>query len=366
MKRTFLGFLVAVACILAFAAPGLAATPVNTVSLDGRPIRLDPMPYVDGGNVMLPLRSFFENMGATVAWSQDTMTATASLPGATVNVGPDSKAAKIDGSSFGLSVVASDIDGRLYVPLDLIKAACSLQADWNGTTGILSLSRKGTAGNTLYQVSAYNDLLNGQFDGSETIGDLRQHGDFGLGTFDGLNGEMIEQDGVVYQVRTDGVAYQAPDSMTTPFADVLFFQPDQSRDLVGPLTLQQLQQQLDGMIGDKNIFYAIKVTGKFSYAKTRSESKQQQPYPTLTAALKNQVEFELHDVQGTLTGFWSPAYSQGVCASGYHLHMLTADKKAGGHLLDLLLANAQVQIEPVYNLDLCLPQGIHPVQGPAA
>lgn len=318
MKRMLLFYLAVAACILAPVAQGLASTPVNTVKLDGQPINLVSAPYVDGSQIMLPLRSLLEDMGAIVAWNQETLIPpTASLLGTTVKVSPGSAAAEIDGREFGLSVAASDKGGRLYVPLDLIKAAYSLQADWDEATGTLSLARQGTANNALYQVSIYNALLQGQYDGLETLGDLRQHGDFGLGTFSGLDGEMIEQDGIIYQVRSDGVAYQAPDSMTTPFAEVLFFHPGQTKDLEGPLDLQQLQQQLDTMMNNKNIFYAIRVTGNFTYAKTRSVPKQQQPYPSLTEAVKNQSVFELHNVQGTLTGFWCPAYSQGICVSGY-------------------------------------------------
>ena len=39
---------------------------------------------------------------------------------------------------------------------------------------------------TLFQVSTSTALVQGVDDGVVTIGELKQHGDFGLGTFDGL------------------------------------------------------------------------------------------------------------------------------------------------------------------------------------
>ena len=38
------------------------------------------------------------------------------------------------------------------------------------------------------------------------MGELKQHGDTGIGTFEGLNGEMIVLDGTVYQAVADGSA----------------------------------------------------------------------------------------------------------------------------------------------------------------
>lgn len=49
----------------------------------------------------------------------------------------------------------------------------------------------------LYQVSTINALLEGIYDGDTSYGELKQHGDFGIGTFSGLDGGMIELDGTV-------------------------------------------------------------------------------------------------------------------------------------------------------------------------
>src|SRR4029453_14474392 len=63
---------------------------------------------------------------------------------------------------------------------------------------------------TLFQVSTSTALAKGVYQGAVTSGDLKQHGDFGLGTFDGLDGEMIALDGRFYKVDATGAAGEAP------------------------------------------------------------------------------------------------------------------------------------------------------------
>src|SRR6202158_1160555 len=68
---------------------------------------------------------------------------------------------------------------------------------------------------TIFQTSTVDALMEGASQGDMTMGELKTHGDFGLGTFDGLDGEMIELDGKVFQVRADGHAHPVEDSART-------------------------------------------------------------------------------------------------------------------------------------------------------
>ncbi len=62
----------------------------------------------------------------------------------------------------------------------------------------------------LYQTSLMSALLSGVYEGSTTIADLLKHGDFGLGTFNELDGELIAFSSQVYQLRADGARAQSP------------------------------------------------------------------------------------------------------------------------------------------------------------
>src|SRR5262245_8910694 len=63
---------------------------------------------------------------------------------------------------------------------------------------------------TLYQVSTSSALVEGIYRGAVTVAQLLEHGDFGLGTFEGLDGEMVVCDGEVLQVRADGTVHHPP------------------------------------------------------------------------------------------------------------------------------------------------------------
>ncbi|MBN1367899.1 MAG: acetolactate decarboxylase [Dehalococcoidales bacterium] len=208
---------------------------------------------------------------------------------------------------------------------------------------------------TLVQVSTFDALLAGNYDGVTEMGDLRKYGDFGIGTLDGLDGELIVLDGKFYDVRADGVAYAVTDTTTTPFASVTFFDIDREETLASGLSFADFQTMLDKMLPTDNLFYAIKIEGTFSYVKTRSVPAQEKPYPPLAEVTQNQPTFEFHDISGTIVGFRCPPYVTGINVTGYHLHFLTADKQAGGHLLDFTVAHAKVMVDNTYQFLMLLP-----------
>ena len=210
---------------------------------------------------------------------------------------------------------------------------------------------------TLFQISTINALLDGDYRGSMTFGELKRHGTFGLGTFNALDGEMIGLEGQFYQIKTDGVAYPVPDSMTTPFAVVTIFDADKTVASQGGMDYEGLQHYLDDLIPDKSIFYAVKIKGTFPYIKTRSVPKQREPYPPLVEVVKEQTIFEFHDVKGTIVGFRCPdSVKGGVNVPGYHLHFITEDRKAGGHLLACQLQEATITLDYTSEFYMVLPQ----------
>jgi acetolactate decarboxylase len=144
------------------------------------------------------------------------------------------------------------------------------------TSGCLSLPKDK---DVLFQTSMINVLSEGVYDGDVTFKDLKRHGDFGIGTFNGLDGEMVAVASEFYQIKADGKAYTVEDSMKSPFAVVTFFEPDKAVSLDKVLDYEQLKQYLDSMLPTRNLFYAIRVEGAFSYIKARSAPAQSTPYP---------------------------------------------------------------------------------------
>jgi acetolactate decarboxylase len=208
----------------------------------------------------------------------------------------------------------------------------------------------------LFQTSTINALLAGVYDGETDFNTLRKNGDFGLGTFNGLDGEMIALDGQFYQIKVDGAAYPVAESMKTPFSVVTFFESDDHGQLNGRLNYEQLKQCIDSLIPTENLFYAVKIEGTFDYIKTRSVPKQRKPYPPLVEVVKHQAIFEFQNVRGTILGFRTPGYVKGINVPGYHLHFITEDKTAGGHLLACQTQHVELQLDYSSEFYMVLPQ----------
>jgi len=211
-------------------------------------------------------------------------------------------------------------------------------------------------GDILFQISTIDALLNGAYDGEMTFGELKRHGTFGLGTFDGLDGEMIGLEGKFYQIKADGIAYPVTDSMKTPFAVVTSFETDKTTSLENGTDYEQLKVYLDELIPNRNIFYAIKIKGTFKYIKARSVPRQNKLYPPLVEVVKDQTIFEFHNVSGTIVGFRCPDFIKGVNVPGYHFHFITDKRKAGGHLLACQLQKVTIAIDYTPQFYMILPQ----------
>jgi acetolactate decarboxylase len=197
--------------------------------------------------------------------------------------------------------------------------------------------------------------MEGVYDGNFTFGELKKHGNLGLGTLNDLDGEMIGLDGVFYQVKSDGKVSVVPDDARTPFAVVTFFDPDESLPLTKELSCKELESYIDSLLLTKNILYALKIEGRFYYVKTRSVPKQEKPFPPLTEAVKHETYFELKNVKGTMVGFWLPEYVKDINTPGFHLHFITDDRKAGGHVIDCTARDVKIEIDYSRGLDISLP-----------
>ena len=208
----------------------------------------------------------------------------------------------------------------------------------------------------VFQNAPINALLAGCYSGTMSVHDLKKHGDFGVGTLDALDGEMIVLDHVFYQIKPDGKAHLLTGKDTSPFATVIFFKAEQEFLPERTMGYKELTGFLDSKLPSENLIYAIKVEGRFSSLRVRSAVRQEKPFPVLTEAIKEQKVFELKDQEGTLVGFRFPPYATGINVSGYHFHFLSKDKTSGGHVLDLQVKGPRIQIDKSHGLSMELPE----------
>ncbi|BBY67225.1 acetolactate decarboxylase [Mycolicibacterium helvum] len=208
----------------------------------------------------------------------------------------------------------------------------------------------------LYQTATMDALLAGVYDGDVTIGELLSHGDFGLGTFNQLDGEMVILDGVCHHLRSDGSAVRAGSEERTPFAAVTWFRSERTLTVSAPTTWSDICARVDTVTGSANLIYALKVVGRFDTIRTRTVRAQTQPYPRLVDAAEGQAETSFADLRGTLVGFRMPDGDEGISVAGYHLHFLDEAQSRGGHCLDFQMSRGTVDICTISDMHLSLPR----------
>lgn len=221
----------------------------------------------------------------------------------------------------------------------------------------------GDDGETMYQVSTLQALLDGGYDGHITVGELKKHGDIGVGTFDKIDGEMIIVDGTVYQARYDGSVNVADDKLTVPFANITHLDEDFSVTLPKISSMDDLTAQLTEAInspslgegrGGCQIYVARMEIAQCDEVFVRSELPQQKPYRPLAEVLKtDQREFTYTNIGGTIVALYFPDFFDKQNSTGWHLHFVSTDKTKGGHIFDITTSESvtvHIDATPYYNL----------------
>ncbi|MCF7708538.1 MAG: acetolactate decarboxylase [Verrucomicrobia bacterium] len=207
----------------------------------------------------------------------------------------------------------------------------------------------------LYMSSPINALLEGFYRNDITIDTLKQKGDFGIGTFNNLDGEMIALDGRFFQLDFDGNAHPVDGGMKTPFSTVCRFKKMLSEEVGSLLSYEEFSAQLEKMLPSDNMFYAIKMYGRFRTMKTRSVPRTED-YRPLSEATDHQKVRQFDAVDGFLAGFYTPSFVPSVNVPGYHFHFINESFTAGGHMLSCEPERLDIQIQIFYSMELTLPK----------
>jgi len=208
----------------------------------------------------------------------------------------------------------------------------------------------------IYQYSLFTALANKIYDGNFTVADVKKEGNLGLGTFNGLNGEMIVLNGVVYQWLGNGTVRLPEDTELVPFAVVTHFDEDIKLELPDS-GFDELKSFLESKLPSKNVGYAFKIEADFETLKCGSANKQEKPFTkTLSDALVDRPTFEMKNIKGTMVGFWYPEYTGKINVAGFHLHFISDDKKQAGHVMEFKASNLKIGIDYCDGFEIDLPQ----------
>lgn len=199
------------------------------------------------------------------------------------------------------------------------------------------------AENTLYQYGTLSSLLAGAMDGSKSINDLLKHGDFGIGTLDGSDGELMIIEGQAFHARQNGDVVKLSGNETVPYAAVTYFDPEYQFPLVKDKSSQEIGNLIYTHLTSVNLFAAIQIKGTFKKMHVRVVPKQQKPYRPFSAIV--QPEFRAENISGTIVGFYTPELFHGAAVAGYHLHFLSDDGQFGGHIMDYELEKGIITMQ---------------------
>jgi len=197
--------------------------------------------------------------------------------------------------------------------------------------------------------AAYNA---GVYDGFITVGELRARADFGLGATDKNDGEMTVLDGVYYRARVDGTVTVLRDDEAVPLASVTAFHPDRRLHLTGPLTRAALEARLEQWLPEANRMFAIRIHGRFSHIAAGSTDAQTKPYRRF-GDIYAEYHFIARDaVTATLAGFRMPGVRR---PDYYHFHLISDDKRAGGHVEDEIADDIDVSAQELQRIEIIVP-----------
>jgi acetolactate decarboxylase len=215
------------------------------------------------------------------------------------------------------------------------------------------------AAHVLFQASTIGALLDGSFDGDLTFAELAERGDLGLGTLNGLDGEMIAIDGEFLRADVDGNVTPVGPGERTPFAVVTRFEPTVEGEVAAGLGHEDVLAALDELAPAGQSSFAVRLDGRFASVRARSVPRQEPPYRALAEVVADQHVFELTDVEGSMVGFRFPAYVEGIEVAGYHLHFVDIARRRGGHVLGSLSGGRlRARIDLADDLHVELPPAI--------
>ncbi len=213
----------------------------------------------------------------------------------------------------------------------------------------------GSGKDVLYVSAPVNALVEGIYRENRTLREILLQGNFGLGTFNDLDGEMVLLGGSFYQITGTGEVRKPDLNVRTPFACVTFFREMMQEALpAGASSLLELEEFIKKVLPSLNMMYALWIDGDFEQVQVRSVPRQEQFRP-LKEVTRNQPVFNAKALTGTLAGFYTPGFMSGINVPGIHLHFLSQDRRFGGHLLKCRAVRLRIGIQLLKSLKMDLP-----------
>ena len=198
--------------------------------------------------------------------------------------------------------------------------------------------------NVLYQHGTLGTLMAGLLEGTASVNELLEHGDLGIGTLTGSNGEVIFIDGKAYHANEHKEFIELTGDEMTPYATVTQFKADKNFS-ISDKNQDDVFDEVKKEMTSENMFSAVKISGTFKKMHVRMMPGQEPPYTRLIDSARRQPEETQEDVNGTVIGFFTPELFHGIGSGGFHIHFANDDRNFGGHILNFEVDDVKVEIQ---------------------
>ena len=208
--------------------------------------------------------------------------------------------------------------------------------------------------NVLYQHGTLGTLMAGLLEGTASINDLLEHGDLGIATLTGSDGEVIFVDGKAYHANEHKEFIELTGDEMTPYATVTKFKADSSFKTSNK-NQEEVFDEVKKQMKSENMFSAVKISGTFKKMHVRMMPAQEPPYTRLIDSARRQPEQTETYVKGSVVGFFTPELFHGIGSAGFHVHFANDDRNFGGHVLDFEVEDVKVEIQNIETFEQHFP-----------
>lgn len=181
-----------------------------------------------------------------------------------------------------------------------------------------------------------------------------QHGDLGIATLTGSNGEVIFLDGKAYHANEHKEFVELKGDELTPYATVTKFVADTSYETKDKSSEAVFAEIKEKMLSE-NLFSAVKISGLFKKMHVRMMPAQEPPYTRLIDSARRQPEQTETYVKGSVVGFFTPELFHGIGSAGFHVHFANDDRNFGGHVLYFEVEDVKVEIQNIETFEQHFP-----------
>lgn len=238
-----------------------------------------------------------------------------------------------------------------------VLAAASVLSAWGAASGCTDSTPSNAPEGRFFQAGTLQAVMDGDYYGYWSIDSFKPRGNVGLGTFEGIDGELVVVDGVWWHVLPDGSVEEVAPGTRTPFVQVIDFAPERSTRVSEPLdcggTLDEAISQEFGF--DDASWFVGTLRGEFSEITTRAIDMQYPPYRPFADLVGTENRFPMSDVNGVAVLVRSPAYAGTLSSAGFHYHFVTENREQGGHVVSCTFARGTIQVQRVEGLEVALP-----------